>query len=50
MTSSSFKSEVFEAIHESAKALRKVGAIDKRTLRAFDKACLIGPRTNFTPR
>jgi putative transcriptional regulator len=35
-----FNSEVFEAIHSSAAALFKVGAIDKATMRDFDETCL----------
>lgn len=31
-----FKSDAFEAIHSSASALHKVGAIDKATMRDFD--------------
>lgn len=38
-----FKGGAFEAIHESASALRKVGAIDKQTMRHFDEACLSVP-------
>ncbi|MEA2841203.1 MAG: putative transcriptional regulator [Methylobacteriaceae bacterium] len=38
-----FKSDAFEAIHSSASALRKVGAIDKATIRDFDAACLAVP-------
>ena len=34
------RSDVFAAIHSSAKALHKVGAIDKATMRDFDAACL----------
>ena len=33
-----FKSEAFAAIHASAKALHKVSAIDKATMRDFDEA------------
>ncbi len=36
-----YKSEAFEAIHASAAALHKVGAIPKATLREFDASCLI---------
>ena len=36
-----FKSNAFEAIHSSASALYKVGAIDKATMRDFDSSCLI---------
>jgi putative transcriptional regulator len=35
-----FKSDAFEAIHSSAAALHKVGAIDKATMRHFDEASL----------
>lgn len=38
-----FKSDAFEAIHSSAHALFKVGAIDKATLRNFDESCLVVP-------
>jgi len=38
-----FKSDAFEAIHGSASALRKVGAIDKETMRHFDESCLNVP-------
>jgi putative transcriptional regulator len=38
-----FKSDAFEAIHSSASALRKVGAIDKATMRDFDESCLSVP-------
>jgi len=40
---SKFKSDAFEAIHSSASALLKVGAIDKATMREFDEACLTKP-------
>ena len=35
-----FKNNAFEAIHSSASAMFKVGAIDKATMRDFDKTCL----------
>lgn len=38
-----FKSDAFEAIHASASALQKVGAIDKATMRGFDESCLAAP-------
>ena len=38
-----YKSDRSEAIHTSATALRKVGAIDKATLRDFDASCLSVP-------
>jgi len=43
MTKTKYKSTAFEAIHSSAHALFKVGAIDKATLRNFDEACLVVP-------
>ena len=39
-----FKSEAFEAIHSSASALHKVGAIDRTTIRSFDASCLANPQ------
>ena len=38
-----FKSDAFEAIHSSASAMFKVGAIDKATMRHFDETCLTKP-------
>lgn len=38
-----FKSGAFEAIHASAAALHKVGAIDKATMRSFNETCLSVP-------
>lgn len=38
-----FKSDAFEAIHASAAALHKVGAIDQTTMRQFDESCLTVP-------
>jgi putative transcriptional regulator len=38
-----FKLGAYEAIHSSARALFKVGAIDKVTMRSFDKSCLVNP-------
>ncbi len=35
-----FKSDAFEAIHSSASALHKVGALDKATMRSFDATAL----------
>ena len=43
MTKMKYRSDAFEAIHSSANALFKVGAIDKATLRNFDDACLVVP-------
>jgi putative transcriptional regulator len=42
-TKRKFKSDAFEAIHTSASALHKVGAIDKATMRRFDEASLAVP-------
>ena len=42
-TQPEFKSDAFEAVHASASALQKVGAIDEATLRAFDETCLSVP-------
>lgn len=42
-TKPKFKSDAFEAIHSSARALFNVGAIDKATLRNFDASCLLVP-------
>lgn len=38
-----FKPGASEAIHSSATALFKVGAIDKITMRSFDISCLANP-------
>ena len=43
-TKRKFKSDAFEAIHSSATALQKVGAIDKTTMKRFDESCLAPPR------
>ncbi len=40
MSKSRTKSDAFAAIHSSARALHRVGAIDKATMRSFDEACL----------
>ena len=48
-TKQKFKSDAFEAIHSSAHALFKVGAINKTTLRDFDESCLSVP-TEINPR
>ncbi len=40
MKQKTFKSDAFAAVHASAKALHKVGAIDKATMRDFDEASL----------
>ncbi|VVN51349.1 hypothetical protein PS687_00561 [Pseudomonas fluorescens] len=35
-----YESEILESVHQSAKALYAIGAINKTTLREFDEACL----------
>ena len=42
-TKRKYKSDAFEAIHSSASAMFKVGAIDKATMRSFDASCLSVP-------
>ncbi len=49
MAKSLYKSDAFESIHESARALHRTGVIDKATMRDFDAACL-APITAFAPR
>ena len=44
-----FKSPAFRAIHASASALLKVGAISNTTMRKFDESCLATPPV-LTPR
>jgi putative transcriptional regulator len=48
-TKPKFKSDAFEAIHSSASALHKIGAIDKTTMRGFDENCLAVP-TEIKPQ
>lgn len=43
MSKQVYKSDAFAAIHGSARALRRVGAIDKATMRDFDATCLSVP-------
>jgi len=42
-TKRKFKSDAFESIHSSTSAMRKVGAIDKTTMRSFDASFLMSP-------
>jgi putative transcriptional regulator len=42
-TKRKFKGDAFEAIHSSATALYRIGAIDKTTMRRFDESCLTAP-------
>jgi putative transcriptional regulator len=39
-TKRNLESDAFEAIHASASALHRVGAIGKKTLREFDETCV----------
>ena len=43
MSKQVYKSGAFEAIHASARALHRIGAIDKATMRDFDATCLSVP-------
>jgi len=45
MTKRKYKSDAFEAIHSSASALYKVGAISKETMRSYDTSCLAVPKS-----
>lgn len=47
-TQRKYKSKAFEAIHSSATALHKVGAIDQVTMNNFDQSCLVNI-PNITP-
>jgi putative transcriptional regulator len=38
-----YKSSLDEAIHSSASALFRIGAMDKATMRDFDASCLVPP-------
>ena len=44
-TKARFKSEAYEAIHSSASAMCRIGAISKATMREFDESCLAVPAT-----
>ena len=35
-----YRSEAFAAIHETIEALHEIDAVDKKTMREFDEACL----------
>jgi putative transcriptional regulator len=43
-----YKSEALAALHESMSDLRQVGAIDSKTMREFDRAC-VTPVLKLTP-
>ncbi|MDQ4061886.1 MAG: DNA-binding transcriptional regulator [Pseudomonadota bacterium] len=36
-----YRSEALAAVHETMEALHEIGAVDKRTMRDFDEACLM---------
>lgn len=42
-TKTKYKSDLSEAIHSSAAALHRVGALDKKTMRDFDARHLVVP-------
>jgi putative transcriptional regulator len=42
-TKRKFKTDAFAAIHSSASALHKAGAMSKAAMRDFDTACLTTP-------
>ena len=46
--SKKYRSEAFAAIHETMEALHDVGAINKQTMREFDKTCL-SPVEDISP-
>lgn len=48
MSKRKYKSDAFAAIHASASALHRVGAVDKATMRDFDATCLAVP-PDYTP-
>ncbi|GGY96396.1 transcriptional regulator [Novosphingobium colocasiae] len=43
-----YKTETLAAVHEMIEGLHEAGAVDKRTLREFDEACLV-PATPLQP-
>lgn len=42
-TKKKYRSDASEAIHSSASALHRIGAIGKNTMRSFDESCLATP-------
>lgn len=42
-TKSKYKSDAFEAIHDSVAGMYRSGTIDKATMRHFDETCLVAP-------
>ena len=49
MSKKLYKSDAFEAVHQSAYALLRTDVIGQSTMRDFDIACLTIPR-NFAPK
>jgi putative transcriptional regulator len=43
------KMDALNAIHASASALHRVGAIDKAAMREFDESCLAAPPLEIAP-
>ena len=43
-----YKSEALAALHKSMSDLNKIGAIDNKTMREFDRTCLT-PVMNLSP-
>lgn len=39
-----YRSEAFAAIQKTMEALHEIGAVDKKTMREFDEACLTSVR------
>lgn len=44
----SYKSDALASVHEMMEALEGIGAVDKRTMRRFDEACLT-PVHSYSP-
>jgi putative transcriptional regulator len=45
VTRKTYKSDLAAVIHDNARALYEIGAIDKKTMREFDESCLTPVRT-----
>lgn len=39
--SKNYRSDDFEAIHETAQGLFEIGAIDKQTMQGYEQSCLV---------
>ena len=39
-TNKTYKSEIFEAVHQTVLDMYDAGVLDKKTMRQFDRACL----------